>query len=166
MEVVAIQSAFAKMVEAKLLAFGKGVPRLMLDAYDERNFGDAEATFELGGLRLHFVRDRGIETIDVEIPDDRGGYSACSLENLATALDWITMNDLLEHYGISKDIVESRFEECPPPGPFHALDEALSLLEDHWQELAQVCVDGSAKQLNDEIEATIQHRLNALLSAS
>lgn len=165
MEVAAIQSAFAKMVEAKLQAFGRGVPKLVFDTYDERNFGDAAATFELAGLRLRFIRDRGVEMIDIEVPDD-GDYSVCSLENLATALDWIAMNDLLEHYGICDDPAETSFEEGPPPGPFHTLNQALSLLEDHWQELARVCVDGSAKQLHDKIEKTIQQRLNTLLSAS
>lgn len=148
------------------MALGKGKPKLVADAFDEHNFGNAAATFELGDLRLRFVRDRGIETIDVEVPDDQGGYRVCSLENLATALDWIAMNDLLKHYGVSNDIVEASFEECPPPGPFHTLDEALRLLEDHWHELARVCVNGSAQQLNGEVQATIQHRLNTLFSAS
>lgn len=110
--------------------------------------------------------DRGIETIDVEVPDEQGGHSVCSLENLATALGLIAMNDLLEHYGIRDDLAEASFEEGPPPGPFHTLDESLRVLEDHWQELARVCADGSAEQLHEEVEVAIRHRLNTLLSAS
>ena len=163
---VVIPSPFAKKVGTKLVALGKGKPKLVADAYDEHNFGNAAATFELDDLRLRFVRDRSIETMDVEVPDDQGGYRACPLENLAAALDWIAMNDLLKHYGVSEEIVEASFEECPPPGPFHTLDEALQLLEDHWPELARVCLAGSAQRLNDQVQATIQHRLNRLFSAS
>ena len=161
-----MQSPFARQVGARLVALGKGKPKLVADVYDKHNFGNAAATFELGDLRLRFVRDRSIETIDVEVPDDQGGYRACSLENLATALNWIAVNDLLKHYGVADEVIEASFEECPPPGPFHTLDESLHLLEDHWHDLARVCAGGSARQLSDEVQATIQYRLNTLLSAS
>ena len=42
------------------------------DRDDACVFGDAAATVEVGGLRLHFVRDRGLVSVEVGLrpPDD------------------------------------------------------------------------------------------------
>ena len=52
---------------------------------DEDNFGNERAVFQIGQLRLHFLNDRGLEAIDVEISDGYEENALVPLENLAVA---------------------------------------------------------------------------------
>ena len=58
-------SPFAESVLERLRNFGRGEPKLICDNCDEDNFGNATATIQLDGLRLHVVNDRGVETVEI-----------------------------------------------------------------------------------------------------
>lgn len=142
-------NSFAESVLERLAELGRGTPELIVDHFDNENFGNAAATIELDGLRLHIVRDRGDPTVEVGLQifapigplvhpsleeyADGHGQPTCPLEALAVALNWTRMEELAEHYGLVGE--DREYESGPPPGPFLTFDDALGLLREHWDEL-------------------------------
>ena len=152
-------SSFAEHIGGRLEELGREMPLLVREEYDEKHFGDAHAIFELGKLRLHFLNDRGLEAIDVEIPDGHGGYALLPLENLAVAADLLSREHLFDHYGLSETVADSSLEVDPPPGPFLTLAGALGLLGEHWDQLTKACADENVLRRAAKVQAVIHERL-------
>lgn len=120
---------FAEHIRQHLEDLGKGPSKLVEDEYDEENFGNARAIFQLGQLTLHFLNDRGLVFVDVELSDGYGGNALVPLENLAVAANLRSLEELLYHYGLSEAVADASVEDDPPTGPFLTFDGALELLD-------------------------------------
>lgn len=151
--------SFVGRMKERLERLGRGKPLLIEQLHDAANFGGAQAVFELGELRLRFLNDRGFETVDIEIPDGNGGIAVVPLENLAVAVNWVSLKDLLHHYQLSDSIADSRLESAPPPGPFLTLDGALGFLNQGWDQLVEVCASADVLGNVSEIQKLIQKRM-------
>ena len=168
-------SLFAESVLERLRKLGRGEPELLCDGYDEDNFGNATATIELDGLRLHVVNDRGIKTVEIgfQIDDtivtsvhpalegfvDGRGQPVCPLEVAAVVHGWITSEVLAAHYWPESG--SQNYEESSPPGPFLEFDKTLKLLEDHWDELSGSDGLSRSRELQwraGEVENELQER--------
>lgn len=152
-------SSFAEDIGKRLEDLGKGMPSLVHDEYHEEHFGNACAIFELAELKLQFLIDRGLEAIDVEIPDGYGGTPLVPLENIAVAADLLSLKDLLNHYGLSETVADSSMVDVPPSGPFLTLEGAIGLLAEHWDQVFHACADELARRRAFEVQAVIQDRL-------
>ncbi|MCY4166349.1 MAG: hypothetical protein OXF03_09470 [Gammaproteobacteria bacterium] len=157
-------NSFANRMEECLAGLGRGKPLLVECLHDEANFGNAQAIFDLGGLRLHFLNDRGLESVDIEIADGHGGSAVVPLENLAVAASWLNLKELLCHYGLSDSVADSRLESDPPPGPFLAMDGALNLIDREWDRLIELCASGEMLGSVAEVQKLIRDRMGASLS--
>ena len=158
--------SFADRMEERLERLGRGKPLLVEHLHDEANFGNAQAVFDLGELRLHFLNDRGFETVDIEVPDGNGGSAVVPLENLAVAVNWVSLKELLCHYELSDSVADSRLESDPPPGPFLTLDGALRLLGQGWDQLVEVCASADVLHNISEVQKLIQNRMADSFSIS
>ena len=157
---------FAERMEQCLERLGRGKPLLVEHVHDQANFGNAQAVFELGELRLHFLNDRGLETVDIEVSDGNGGSAVVSLENLAVAVNWVSLKELLCHYELSDSVADSRLESDPPPGPFLTLDGALGLLGQGWDQVVEACANAELLGNISEIQKLIQNRMADSFSIS
>lgn len=151
--------SFADRMEECLARLGRGKPVLVECLHDEANFGNAQAVFDLGELRLHFLNDRGFETVDIEIRDGNGGSAVVPLENLAVVANWLSLKELLFHYELSDSVADSRLESNPPSGPFLNLDGALSLIGREWDQLVAFCASTDVLGAVSEVQKLIQHRM-------
>ena len=158
--------SFADRMEGCLARLGRGKPRLVECVHDGANFRNAQAIFDLGELRLHFLNDRGFETVDVEIRDGNGGSAVVPLENLAVAVNWLSLKELLLHYELADSVADSRLESDPPPGPFLTLDGALSLIGREWDQLVELCTSTNVFQNLSEVQELIQNRMAGSFSAA
>ena len=156
--------SFADRMEECLTRLGRGKPLLVECLHDEANFGNAQAIFDLGELRLLFLNDRGFETVDIEIRDGYGGSAIVPLENLAVAANWLSLEELLGHYGLSDSVADSRLESDPPPGPFLGMDGAPSLIGREWDQLVELCASGEVLGSVSQVKKLIQDRMAGSLS--
>ncbi len=159
-------NSFADQIRERLENLGKGEPSLVQCEHDEGNFGNALAIFQLEELRLHFLNDRGLETVDLEVFDGHGGSVLVPLENLAVAADLLGKEELLSHYGLSDGVADASLEDDPPPGPFLNIENALGLLGEQWDQLIGACANENALQCAFEIQEVIQNRLADSFSAT
>ncbi|HUG67730.1 MAG TPA: hypothetical protein VMM76_08255 [Pirellulaceae bacterium] len=65
---------------------------LIEERYDPESFGNAEAVYEIGGLRFRFVRDRGQDGVDIIVP---GSSDSFVFEDLSVAMGWQELNDIV-----------------------------------------------------------------------
>ena len=158
--------SFVGRMKERLERLGRGKPLLIEQLHDAANFGSAQAVFELGELRLRFLNDRGFETVDIEIPDGNGGIAVVPLENLAVAVNWVSLKDLLHHYQLSDSIADSRLESAPHPGPFLTLDGALGLLGQGWDQVVEACGNADLIRRASDIQGFIQKRMADSFSIS
>ena len=165
-EDIAMPDSFAEYIGKRLERLRKGRPSLVHCEYDEEHFGNAHAVFELGKLRLHFLDDRGLEAIDVEIADGHDGTAVVPLENLAVTAELLSLEDLLYHYGLSEQIADSSLEDDPPPGPFLTLKGAIELLGEQWDQLVDACGNETTLRRVSEVQEVIQNRLADSLSTA
>ena len=172
-------NSFAEFVLQRLAELGRGVPRLVGANFDHENFGNAAATIELDGLRLHIVSDRGDSTVEVglqiidpigpRVHPSLGGYAdgngqpTCPLEAFAVALNWTPIQELIEHYGLVNEGPE--YELGPPPGPFLTFDNSLALLHEHWDELTTATRNHESQLRAGGVVAQLQERLMTHLEA-
>jgi hypothetical protein len=134
-------NSFAASIKKELISFRKGDVRLVSESREEVDFGNAEAIFVLDEVRLRFVDDRGLKTVEIGLPAGEtiagGGADEWPLETLAVALDWIGMDDLLGHYRLTGIGASTIYAEEPPPGPFYELTDALAVLKDRWGDVLE-----------------------------
>ena len=111
-------------VEAELARRGITGTTLIRESYDPQNFGNAEAIYEMGGLYLRFVRDRGYDGVDIAIP---GSTEFFLFEDVSLAMGWQKLNEIVDLDG------EIDFD-APPRGPV-ALSTVLGFIRDRMGDL-------------------------------
>lgn len=158
--------SFADLIRQHLDNLGRGPSTLIEDYYDEENFGNARAIFQFRQLTLHFLNDRGLVFIDVELSDGYGGNTVVPLENLAVAANLRSLEELLHHYGLSGTVADASVEDDPPRGPFLTFKGALELLDGQWETLVQSCTDEEVLRSVSEIQETIQEHSSQSLTAA
>lgn len=114
-----MKNPLAALVEKELSRLGVRDMKLVGDSYSPDSFGDAEAVYEIGNVRLRFIRDRSEDTVSVGSSNRSGQFF--SLEDVAVWVGWISLDDIL------KQDEPIDFSE-PPPGPIFALPVALELI--------------------------------------
>ena len=167
-------SRFAEAVLKRLRKLGRGEPELICDNFDADNFGNATATLELDGLRLHVVNDRGIETVEVGFQSihpvepleafvDGQGKPVCPLEIVAVVLGWINREKLIAHYWPTN--ADPDYETDAPPGPFFKFDEESTRrqMHEHWKELTQFSASRELQLKAGDVEKQFQDRFMAQL---
>lgn len=121
-----MNNPLAVLVERELSRLGVSDMKLVGASYNPDSFGDAEAVYESGNVRLRFVRNRGEDTVSV------GSSSRPSqifnLEDVAVWMGWISLDDIL------KQDEPINFSE-PPPGPVFTLPAALELIVKDMKQL-------------------------------
>ena len=158
--------SFAEYIRRQLEDLDKGPSTVIEDDYDAENFGNARAICRLGQLTLHFLNDRGLVFIDVELPDAYGGNALVPLENLAVAANLRDLEDLLRHYGLSRAVADASVDDDPPTGPFLTFEGALELLDKHWDMVVRSCTDKEVLRSVSEIQETIHEHSSQSLSAA
>ena len=167
-------SPFAESVLKRLTKLDRGEPHIICDEYDGDNFGNAVATIELDGLRLHVVNDRGIETVEVgyqrthpigplEAFVDGQGKPTCPLEIVAVVLGWVSREMLISHYWPAE--AEPNYETDPPPGPFFRFDEESTLqqMRERWDELTEFSGSRELQLKAGDVERQLQEHVVAQL---
>jgi len=118
-EIKAMRNPLVEVVERELSKLGMSNLKLVHESYSPKNFGNAEAIYKLGNLRLCFLRDRGDDT--VSIGSSSSPQHVYSLEDVAVWMGWISLAELLKYD------TPINFDE-PPPGPIFSLAKVLSLI--------------------------------------
>lgn len=155
---------FAEHIGQRLASLGHGQPRRRYEHEDETHFGNAVAIFHLDGLVLRFLRDRGPETIEIDLLIGPGEHEAVPLESIAAAEEWIRFDDLLSHYGLDQPVEQARVDhEAPPVGPFLSIDNAFGLFEKCWDGLRRAAGSQHAISRAQKVEQAIQQKTAALL---
>ena len=165
-------SPFAESVLERLRQLDRGEPELICDDYDSDNFGNATATIRLGGLRLHVINDRGIESVEIGFQSvhpiepldafvDGRGRPVCPLEVVAVVLGWVTLQRLIAHYWPAD--VDPNYETEAPAGPFFQFDEASTLhqMRERWDELTEFSESRELQLKAGDVERQLQERLAA-----
>ena len=170
---------FVQSVLERLKELNRGEPQLICDGHDDDNFGNATATVELDGVRLHIVNDRGIWPVEVgfEIVNpgeplvhpslsgfvDEAGKPVCPLEIIAVTLGWVNVEALITHYWPAN--ANQNYEAAPPPGPFLDFNKALECLQEgeHWGELADFSRNHRLQLEAGQVERHLQEHFAAQL---
>ena len=163
-------SPFAESVLERLRQLDRGEPELICDDYDSDNFGNATATIRLGGLRLHVINDRGIESVEVGFQSvhpagpleafvDGRGKPVCPLEVVAVVLGWVTLQRLIAHYWPAD--ADPNYETEAPAGPFFKFDEESTRrqMQEHWDELVEFSESRELQLKAGHVEKQLQERL-------
>ena len=175
-----MSTAFTQSVLGKFEQIDRGRPDVICESESDKDFGNANVTLELDGLRLHVVNDRGVQTVEIGLTivnpvgppvhpaligfKDGDGKPTCPLEVLAVANGWVALEELVKHYDLEGNRSEEFAEALAAP-PFYELSSALSLLEDgeKWMQLVAASMDHSLQMKAGDIEAALQRRLEKLL---
>ena len=178
-----MSTPFTVGVVGALKQIGRGSPDVICSSESKDNFGNADVTLEVDGLRLHVVNDRGVQTLEVGLTvgdpagplahsaltgfKDGAGSPTCPLEIMAVANGWIALEDLIEHYDLdgerSQDFAGTKKIVAPP---FYEFSEAVSLLADSekWTQLVAASRDHGLQMKAGAIEEVLQSRLEAALT--
>jgi hypothetical protein len=114
-----MKNPLIEVVELEFNRHSISTARLVYESYNPKNFGNAEAVYELNNLHLRFLRNRDDET--VSIGSSSRPHYFYNLDDVAVWMGWISLDALLRHD------TPINFDE-PPPGPIFSLAKALSLI--------------------------------------
>ena len=106
--------------------------KLIEESYLPESFGNAQAIYELFGLQLHFVRDRGQDGVDVIVPETKESFI---FDDVSLALGWQQLEEVVNSH---KKI---DFDE-PPPGPI-ALKRVLGYFKNGLADLQNAFSKGN-----------------------
>lgn len=114
-----MRNPLVELVASELARLGMVNAKLVYESYHPQSFGDAEAVYELGNMRLRFLRDRSDDTVSIASSiSPRHFYG---FEDVAIWKGWIGLDELLK-YDTPIDF------DKPPPGPVFGLAKALKLI--------------------------------------
>ena len=113
-----MKNPLVQKVERELNRLGMNNVKLIYESYDPKTFGNAEAVYEHGNLRLRFLRDRSDDMIQISRTNDNEKFY--NLEEVAVLLGWISLDDLKKY--------DTPINLDEPPGPIFSLPEALQLI--------------------------------------
>lgn len=113
-------------IQALLDRYHLGAAKLVRESFSEQAFGNAEAVYELGSVRLLFHRDRGQDIVSI---GDRGDPPQLYLmDDVAVWMDWLSLDDLLR-YDAAIDF------DKPPEGPIFGLSETVRLIAKDFRQI-------------------------------
>lgn len=98
-----MKNPLVETVEHELNQLGISHAKLIHESYDPQSFGNAEAVFELGHVRLRFIRDRGQDFVDFGSSSTPGHYYL--FDDVSVMMGWESLNDIInvdEPIGLSK----------------------------------------------------------------
>lgn len=157
-------------------------PEVICEHEDEEHFGNASVTLELYELRLHIVKARGVQSVEVGLKSkdpsrshvhralegfrDGTGNPTCPFETLAAAMGWISVDRLIKHY----DLEGKEQEDSSKPesvNPLLPLSEAFIFLEERTKraQLVDASKNHDTQMLAAEIEQDLQNMMCSLLSS-
>ena len=147
-----MDNPFVKEIDRRLETVGIS-RELVYESYSHKNFGNAEALYELGNLRLRFLRDRDDGSVSV------GSSSRCDrmycFDSIAVWRGWASIDDLQKHYTWTDF-------QAPSNGPRFSLDQAIELIIKDLCELH--CAFSSDKLDSTEAKlAEIEAKLRLML---
>ena len=139
-------------VNEEMARLGIHDAKLVDESYEPSDFGNAVAVYELGNLRLRFVRDRGRDTIDFVLPGSSGDYYIFS--DLATVMGWETLEELVKKY-------KSANANAPPAGPI-SLNRAIRYIQQDLDRLQQMFLASEIATTRVKLRNAERQRMEAM----
>jgi hypothetical protein len=129
-------ASLREKAEKELSDAGFGAATLEREMYDEDQFGNAEAVFSIGSLRLRFLRDRGQEFLELGSLAEPGRFFL--VDDVEVAMGWKAVEDVLtkQHPDDLRDVV------ARVGAKRKELEHAFSL--SNWPNSAR-CLESAAK---------------------
>lgn len=88
-----VRNPLVETTEHEMEHFGIGQTKLIHESYDPKNFGNAEAVFEIGNLRLRFIRDRGQDFVDLGSSIRPGQYYL--FDDVSLMMGWENLKEIV-----------------------------------------------------------------------
>lgn len=147
-----MRNPLVEVVERELNQFGVSNANLVHESYNHQNFGNAEAVYEIGYVKLRFVRDRGDDMISL-------GSSISSqlfyIDDVAVWMGWLSLDDLLRFYRAPIDFAK------PPRGPLFSLTKALGLIARDLKQLDKAFSSGELMSTHAKLKDMERNRVSA-----
>jgi len=129
-------------VEEELDRVGIRGAALIEESYQSESFGNAEAIYEIEGVRIRFVRDRGQDGVDIIVPGTSEKYL---FEDVSLAMGWQTLKEIVNR--------EAKVDfDKPPTGPI-PLSTVLQYISGGMNDLQEAFssrnVSSTLKKLRD-----------------
>lgn len=141
------------VAQSELNKVGIRNAKLIRESYAPQDFGNAEAIYELGNLRLRLLRDRGDDT--VQIGSSTSAENFYILDDVAIWMGWLSLDELLKYD------VPLNFDE-PPPGPMLSLSKALSHIKTDFSKLNKAFAADALMSTNAELKQIARQRTNTI----
>jgi hypothetical protein len=114
-----MNNPLVKAIEHELNQLDMSKSKLIHESFNHENFGNAEAIYEIGNLKIRIVRDRGVDIISL---GSSIGNNLFYIDDVAVWMGWISFDDLLQFYSTATDFSK------PPQGPLFNLSKALEMI--------------------------------------
>lgn len=88
-----MSSSLCEKAEAELRDAELGPVTLERETHNDDQFGNAQAIFRIGGLRLRFLRDRGQEFLELGSPADPDQFFL--IDDVEVAMGWKAVEEVL-----------------------------------------------------------------------
>lgn len=148
-----MQNPLAETVEQELNQLGIHNAELVQESYHPQNFGNAEVVYKLGNLQLHFLRDRGDDSVSIgSSGNPRHFYN---LEDVAVWMGWIRLDEVLKYD------TPINFDK-PPPGPIFSLPQILSLIVKDLEQLDKAFSASELMSTRAKLMDTERKRVSAV----
>ena len=119
-----MKNPLTETVETELRNAGIDGAILIEESYAPESFGNGEAVYGIGRLRLHFVRDRGHDGVNIIVP---GSTETFMFEDVSIAMGWQVLDEVVRQ----ADLLDS---DAPPLGPL-PMRTVLQYIRDHISDL-------------------------------
>ena len=80
-------------IEQEMHELGMGDAKLVQESYDAQSFGNAEAIYDWGHLRLYFVRDRGQDILSLSSQRSPNNYYPFC--DVSVMMGWETFSEII-----------------------------------------------------------------------
>ena len=121
-----MRNPLVEEVDRELNQIGMRTAKLIHDSYNPYSFGDAEAVYELGNLKLRIVRDRSIDMVQIGSSNSLQDFHY--FNHVAVWMGWIDVDD---H---ENDYIPKKFKE-PRQSPYFSLRTELNLIKKDFEKL-------------------------------
>jgi hypothetical protein len=141
-----MKNPLVEAVELVLGQLGISHAKLIHESYDQQNFGNAEAVFEIGHLRLRFIRDRGQDFVDLGSSTSPGHYYL--FDDVSVMMRWESLNDIV---GVDEPI---------------SLNKALGYIQNDLDKLDKAFSAEEIISTNAKLKSAERQRTKAMFSSS
>ena len=137
-----MKNPLVETIEHELNQLGMTDAKLIHESYDPQSFGNAEAIFELGHVRLRFIRDRGQDFVDLGSSSTPGHYYL--FDDVSVVMGWENLNNIIN---VDKPI---------------GLSKALSFIQNDFDRLNKAFSPNEIRFTNAKLKSAEHQRTKAM----